>query len=377
MKVLARPSALEIGVATALGIVFLGSVPAGDPQGSLDALGWALLLANTLPLLGLRRNPLAVLLCFCLAYPFWVALEYPVHLLQSLPTLVAMGAVGAAQRPLWWRAIALVQPVEMMAFVIVGPWDDAEPLEIGYVAIVFIIVWAFGVALAERREHARALEEKTVALQAAQEELARRAVVEERTRIARDLHDIVAHAMSLITVQAGVGAHLIDRDPEQAGKALRVIEETGRTALNEMRRVLQAMRSDEASTEPQPSLSSLQELAAHIESAGTPVALRIEGDARPLPAGLQVSAYRIAQEALTNTVKHAPGSRATLTLRYLPTMLEVEVVNVGRRIDPASSGVGHGLKGMRERVALYGGSLDAGPCDGGFRVYAALPVDSP
>ncbi|HSK37267.1 MAG TPA: histidine kinase dimerization/phosphoacceptor domain-containing protein, partial [Actinomycetota bacterium] len=166
-------------------------------------------------------------------------LDYPTHLLQSLPTLAAMFTVGAAPRPLWWRALALLVPAEMLGFAaVIWPVDL---LEIGYVAIMFVSGWVLGVVLAARRGYTRALEEQTAALEAARQELARRAVLEERTRIARDLHDILAHAMSVITVQAGVGAHLLERDPEQAKGALRVIEETGRGALGEMRRLLGAL----------------------------------------------------------------------------------------------------------------------------------------
>ncbi|HEV3497248.1 MAG TPA: sensor histidine kinase, partial [Actinomycetes bacterium] len=220
------------------------------------------------------------------------------------------------------------------------------------------------------------------ALEAARQELARRAVLEERTRIARDLHDIVAHAMSVITVQAGVGAHLLERDPEQAKKALVVIEETGRGALGEMRRLLGALRGGDPPTEPQPGLASLDRLAAQATAAGVPVEVQVEGPVRALPAGLEVSAYRIAQEALTNTIKHAPGGRATVTVRYRPHTVELEVVDTGGPgaaagpAGPAGDG-GHGLRGMRERVALYGGVFEAGPCPGGFRVLAAFPTDQP
>jgi ABC-2 type transport system ATP-binding protein len=314
-----RPAALDIGLTAAMGAVFVASALPGRAQGRpLDGLGWALLAANILPLLAVRRHPLAVLLLLCLAYPTWAALEYPTHLLQSLPTLAALGVAGAAPRPLWLRALALLAPVEMMAAVLLGFWD-VDVLEIGYVAIVFVVVWAFGVAIAARRDHAlalgdhaRALEEKTAALQQAREELARRAVTDERTRIARDLHDIVAHAMSVITVQAGVGAHLIEQAPQQAAGALRVIEETGRGALEDMRRLLRALRSDDVPTEPQPGFASLDLLAANAQSAGIPVQVQIEGAARPLAAGLELSAYRIVQEAFTNIVKHAPGARVGL-----------------------------------------------------------------
>jgi signal transduction histidine kinase len=379
---MARPDRavlVDAGLTVVLGAAFLASTADASDARRLDGLGLALLAANILPLLALRRNPLAVVLVFGVTYPAWAGLEYPTHLLQSLPTLVALGALGAAPRPLWWRGLGLLVPAEMLAAVAAGVWP-VDLLEIGYVAIMFVGAWALGVVLAARHRHALALEEQAAALEAARQELARRAVVEERTRIARDLHDILAHAMSVITVQAGVGAHLLDRDPGQAAAALRVIEETGRGALGEMRRLLVALRSDDPPTEPQPGLAALDRLAARTGAAGVPVELRFEGPARPLPAGLEVSAYRIAQEALTNTIKHAPGGRARLTVRYRPRTLELEVVDsggpAGRAAPPASDG-GQGLRGMRERVALYGGVFEAGPCPGGFRVLAAFPTDEP
>jgi signal transduction histidine kinase len=200
--------------------------------------------------------------------------------------------------------------------------------------------------------------------------------------------------MSVITVQAGVGAHLLERDPEQARRALVVIEETGRGALGEMRRLLGALRGGDPPTEPQPGLASLDRLASQAGAAGVPVELQVEGPARPLPAGLEVSAYRIAQEALTNTIKHAPGGRATVTVRYRPHTVELEITDgggsaaagkglesaAGRRSTDSDGPLGpsgHGLRGMRERVALYGGVFEAGPSAGGFRVLAAFPTDPP
>jgi signal transduction histidine kinase len=373
----------DAGLAVVLGAAFFVSTLGATDARELDGPGWALLAANVLPLLALRRAPLLVVACFSVAYPAWAALAYPTHLLQSLPTLAAMFATGAAARPLWWRALALLCPAEMLAAAASGIWP-VDLLEIGYVAIMFVSGWALGVVLAARRGYTRALEEQTAALEAARQELARRAVLEERTRIARDLHDILAHAMSVITVQAGVGAHLLERDPAQAGKALRVIEETGRGALQEMRRLLGALRADDLPTEPQPGLASLDRLASQATAAGVPVELRLEGPVRPLPAGLEVSAYRIAQEALTNTIKHAPGGTARLTVRYRSHTVEVEVESAfGRRStdsdrqDRRSGRSGHGLQGMRERVALYGGVFEAGPCPGGFRVLAAFPTDPP
>ena len=376
MARLRRLPASDVGLAVALGGVFLASTVANaDEARSLDALGWLLLAANTLPVVAIRSHPLTVLFTFGLAYPVWAALDYPGHLLQSLPTMAAMAAVGAAPKSLAWRTLGLLLPCWMLAFVVLNVWD-VDVLEIGYVAVVFAVVWGLGVAIAARREYSRALEEKTVALQAARDELARRAVVEERTRIARDLHDVLGHAVSLITVQAGVGAHLIASDPEQAERSLRIIEETGRGALGEMRRVLTALRSD-SPTEPRPSLESLPALVENSRSAGIPVAFRIDGTVRRLPPGVELSAYRIVQEALTNAIKHAPGSKATLTLTYRPEAIEIEVLNEGGTTYPSIDANGHGLRGMRERVGLYGGTFSAGPVDGGFRVFATLLVDEP
>ena len=377
---MARPDRavlVDAGLTVVLGAAFLASTAGASDARALDGLGVALLAANVLPLVALRRAPLLVLACFSVAYPAWASLEYPTHLLQSLPTLAAMFAVGAAPRPLWWRALALITPVEMLAAAASGIWP-VDLLELGYVAIMFVSGWVLGIVLTARRSYTAALEEKTAALEAARQELAHRAVLEERTRIARDLHDILAHAMSVITVQAGVGAHLLERDPTQARQARVVIEETGRGALGEMRRLLGALRAGDPPTEPQPGLASRDRLATQAAAAGVPVELQVEGPARPLPAGLEVSAYRIAQEALTNAIKHAPGGRARVTVRYRPHTVELEVTDTGGGPGPAATATGdggQGLRGMRERVALYGGVFEAGPRAGGFRVLAAFPTD--
>jgi signal transduction histidine kinase len=266
----------------------------------------------------------------------------------------------------------------MMTSSITGWWDVDDPLEIGYVAVVFVIVWALGVLIAARRDHVAELERKTAALEAAERQLADRAVADERARIARELHDVVAHAMSVITVQAGVGAHLIDTRPEQAAEALGVIERTGREALSEMRRMLSVLQGslDGPRTDPQPGLSDLAQLAEQMRAAGVGVKVETEGSARPLSPGLDLAAYRVVQEGLTNVVKHTPGARAEVAVRYRPEVIEVEVrsrgADVGRPVV-----VGQGLKGMAERVALYDGALDYGPEVDGFRVAARFPTGTP
>jgi hypothetical protein len=371
---MARPDhalAVDAGLIGVLGVVFLASTAAAGDARPLDGLGWALLAANILPLLALRRAPLVVVGLPQRRLPGLGRARVP-----GPPAAVAPhpGRHGRGRRlP---PAPVVARPGPAVPVRDAGRRGhrhlDVDLLEIGYVAIVFVSGWVLGVVLAARRSHTRALEEKTAALEAARQELAHRAVLEERTRIARDLHDILAHAMSVITVQAGVGGHLLEHDPEQAKGALRVIEETGRGALGEMRRLLGVLRGGDLPTEPQPGLASLDRLAAQTTAAGVPVKLQVEGPARPLPAGLEVSAYRIAQEALTNAIKHAPGGRARLTVRYRPHTVELEVVDSGgaakgvvgsasgRRSgdsDPRLRGSGesgHGLRGMGERVALYG-----------------------
>lgn len=361
----------------ALAVVFAVS---GWAEAGLDgdglALELALIGANTLPLLLLRSNPLVAVLILTAAYPTWVATGHGAHLLQSLPTLVALYAVGEWERPLWLRTLALLGPAFMLGSVLFG-WWDADPLEIGYVAIVFVAFWFVGVLIAARRRHEAELEAKTAALEAAERRLAERAVAEERARIARELHDVVAHAMSVITVQAGVGSHLIESRPEKAAVALSTIEETGRVAMTEMRRML-AMLQDGgvgAREDPQPGLGDLPRLAEQVKAAGVSVTMETTGAAtHSLSPGLELAVYRVVQEALTNVVKHAGGSRATVSVSHLPDALAVEVLSAG---PPVKGPVvpGQGLTGMTERVALYDGHLDYGPVPGGgFRVAAEFPT---
>jgi signal transduction histidine kinase len=255
--------------------------------------------------------------------------------------------------------------------------------------------WWLGDGARRRQEAVAAARQRAAELEQAREELARRAVTEERLRIARELHDVVAHSMSIIAVQSGVGVHVLDSQPEEARKALAAVEATSRQALVEMRRLLGVLRQEaepRGSLAPAPGLAELEALAGEVARAGVRVEVRIEGAPGRLPAGLDLSAYRIVQEALTNVVRHAGPATARVTVRYAPGQVALEVVDdggfagkglesaVGRRSTdsdrPGRSG--HGLAGMRERAALYGGTLEAGPLPGGgFRVAASLPVEEP
>ncbi len=204
----------------------------------------------------------------------------------------------------------------------------------------------------------------------------RAAIADERARLARELHDVVAHGVTTMVVQAEAGESLLVRDPERAREAFVSITSSGRQALAELRRMLGLLRSadGERALGPQPGLAQLQALVEEMREVGLPVELTIEGQTRPLPAGVDLSAYRIVQEALTNTLKHAGPARARVTVRYRTDDVELEMLDDGRRSTNGSQG-GHGIAGMRERVRLYGGTLETGRRDdGGFTVRARLPA---
>jgi signal transduction histidine kinase len=202
-------------------------------------------------------------------------------------------------------------------------------------------------------------------------------VLEERRRIARELHDVVAHSVSVMTVQAGGVRRLLLPEQEREREALLTIEETGRTALTEMRRLLGILRgaNETPSLAPQPGMGTLGALVEQLRDAGLPVEYRVEGEPVELPPGIDLSAYRIVQEALTNALRHAGPARARLSVRYRPTRLELEIENDGRS-DVNGAADGQGLVGMEQRVALFGGELTAGPRVGadGYRVKATLPL---
>jgi signal transduction histidine kinase len=213
------------------------------------------------------------------------------------------------------------------------------------------------------------------------DEYTERATLDERTRIARELHDVVAHRLSTIAVQAGAGQHVLHEDPERARATFEAIDETARSGLTEMRQALGLLRSADAGAalSPQPSLRDVERLAEESRAAGVPVELTVRGDTAGLPAGLDLSAYRILQEALTNVRRHAAGAAATVDVSVDDRLVRLRVIDVGAAAparDEDAPDSGHGLVGIRERVALYGGSLEAGPMpDGGFLVAATLPLN--
>jgi signal transduction histidine kinase len=301
---------------------------------------------------------------------------------------VSVYAAGMAAAFLLGNLADAVQARVGLAVVLGGAaivvYNDPEHAagELIFVPVLFAIAWLAGFAARERAAQAEAAEERATHAEREREENARRAVFEERVRIARELHDVVAHHVSMMGVQAGAARVVIDRDRAKAKEALSAIESSSRQAVAELHRLLGFLRQagDRDDLAPQPGLGQLPRLAASMSESDLAVEVSIEGDTRSLPPTVDVSAYRIVQEALTNTLKHAGASRADVHVRYWPDELEVEIVDDGRPNGASSSASGGlGLIGMRERAALHGGQLSAGPAAGGgftVRVKLRTPVGS-
>jgi signal transduction histidine kinase len=362
--------------AAGFGVVALAPVLPFSPDQPRTVAAYALILAHSLPITLRRRFPVHVLGCGLATGLAFASLRLNLVAL-GLGILIYVYSV-AGLRPRRVSLAGLAATEAMMALVFV-----ARPRALGdrttlLVDVVMVAAaWWLGDGTRRRQEAVAAARERAAELERAREELARRAVVEERLRIARELHDVVAHSMSIIAVQSGVGAHVLDSQPEEARKALAAVEATSRQALAEMRRLLGVLRQEaepSGSLTPSPGLAEVDALAADVARAGARVEVRIEGTRPELPLGLDLSAYRIVQEALTNVVRHAGPATARVRIRYAPDSVDIEVVDDGRGTG-AGRADGHGIAGMRERATLYGGSLDAGPLPGGgFRVAARLPV---
>jgi signal transduction histidine kinase len=332
---------------------------------------------------------LAVLLACTAAFLFArIVLDTGDGTVTSITLSLAVYSAAAHGRARWRHAVCAVALVAVMGEVwregaIVFPPDVPNRfltliLALGINFALFCAMWALGAALGSGRRRAAELVERTVELEREREENARRAVFEERVRVARELHDVVAHHVSMMGVQAGAARVVIDSDRAKAKGALTAIETSSRQAVVELHRLLGFLRQAGDRDDPaaQPGLSELPRLAASMRDSDLAVEVRVEGEKRSLPPTVDVSAYRIVQEALTNTLKHAGASRAHVHLRYWPGELEVEIRDDGRRNGaPAADSGGLGLIGMRERAALHGGELTVGPAPGGgFAVRVRLPT---
>jgi len=333
-----------------------------------------------LPLLLRRRWPLpAVLvalgaLCLAAALDGGGLQHLTMPFLCALAAAVAAGAMGDRAQRIAGSA-ALLATVSIL--VLTTP--DAGASDFFWPAFLFAAAWLAGRALATRAEQTRELQERVRAAELARADAEERAASAERARIARELHDVVAHSVSVMVVQASGVRRLLKDDQAREREALESVEQTGRQALSEMRRMLGVMRAGEeeatAALAPQPGLEYLDRLIHEVEEAGLPVSLRVEGQRVPLSPGVDVSAYRIVQEGLTNALEHAHAARAEVIVRYVDGAVELAIEDDGSGI--ANGALGHRLVGMRERVALYGGTLEAGPRpEGGFALRAKLPVEA-
>jgi signal transduction histidine kinase len=342
------------------------AIGVGDVNGS-KAILVPTALAMTLPVALRRRFPLVVAVTVMVATAFQNVLTTPTQGLAGIVAgLLALYSVGAYAEP----ASAAIAGATAFAAVAGGAKGGGD---LAFGTLIFGGALLAGVAVRRRHLREQELERETRKLTHERDA----AVATERARLARELHDVVAHSVSTMVVQAQAGGSLLDTEPARAHEALRAIERAGRQALVELRHLLGLLRDDEAAAAfaPQPGLRELSALLETFRSAGLSVELRAEGEAVTLPPGLDLTAYRIVQEALTNSLKHAAPAAAEVVLRYFDHAVEVEIIDTGSRRAPAN-GVGQGLIGMRERVALYGGQLETGPRDGGgFLVRARLPVE--
>ncbi len=361
-----------------LGLVFFGIAETSALSGAEDGSRWV-----TVPAAALIALPLALRRSRPLGAPFLIAAGLALQsILAVSPTsiwvipIVMLGAYSPAAN--LRLGPALVGGAAMLG----GSWllsllDDTNG---GYdkiftAPIFTVLPWAVGRVVRRLADQRRELAELALALEHEREERERTVVELERARIARELHDVVAHAVSLIVVQSAAGDSLLDDSPVRAREAFRTIESTGRAALVEMRRMVGLLRGDGRSLlTPQPTLSGLDRLVDQLRDAGLEVDFEIaSGAGNGLPAGLELAAYRLVQEALTNVVKHANASNVYIRVRRTPAAIELDVRDDG--CGSAGPNEGHGLVGMRERVAMFGGEISAGSADGGgFRVHARLPL---
>ncbi|EST30247.1 sensor histidine kinase [Streptomyces roseochromogenus] len=336
-----------------------------------------------------RRYPEPMLLVACATGLAQLVLDVGTTLADFAMLVITYTVAAVGSR--WASRLALA--VSLVAATVAQiRWPTPHSSFAGQIAIAvfqtvpFALAWVLGDSMRTRRAYFAQLEERAARLEKEREAQSKVAVAAERARIARELHDVVAHNVSVMVVQADGAAYVLDTAPDQAKKALETISSTGRQALAEMRRLLGVLRTGEHQESgeyvPQPDVEQIDDLIEKCRSSGLPVDFKVEGTPRPLPSGVELTAYRIVQEALTNTRKHGgPNAGASVRLVYFDDGLGLLVEDDGKGAphelyeEGGADGQGHGLIGMRERVGMVGGTLDAGPRPGGgFRISALLPL---
>ena len=375
----ARRFALEI-LAVILAAESAVEVTLRHPPQHRPPLGWFAAPAIVLvimPLLGRRRFPFwapAAVWLLAAAVSFsdgWLVVTPVSAFLAAMIASYLLGNLGDGRLARLGLAIVLCGAV-----IVVRNQPGHMSGEFIFIPVLFAVAWGAGLAMRERAGHAEAAERRAVHAEHGRDAAARVAAAEERARIARELHDTIAHAVSVMVLQVGAVRHKLPEAHQEHKNALRAVEQAGRTALADMRHMLDAMREDGEGVElaPQPGLDRLGGLLAEIGRAGLPVRLLIAGDRFPLPGGVDISAYRIVQEGLTNALKHAHATEAVVSLHYAPDQLCIEVRDNGRGA-ARSNGNGHGLIGIRERIRLYDGEMTTStPSGGGFLLSTRLPL---
>jgi signal transduction histidine kinase len=379
-----RPGPVAIDMAVAVVACVVAELELALSHG-IQGPAWVNAIAaagSTLPVAARRRWPLAVAVTVAVVVVWQEALNGDLTENSLMPLLTfPMAVYGVAAWCDRRRAFAGLVAVLVLIWVEVLLSDNTVTGDFLFTALLVFGPWLVGRIVAARVELAAELSDKADRLEREQEKQAQLAVAEERARIARELHDVVAHNVSVMVVQAAAARRMIDHDASKAKEALGSVEQTGRSALREMRRVVGMLgqRDEELALAPQPSVDELDWLIDRAREAGLEVDLTIEGEKKRLESGVDLSAFRIVQEALRNTLKHAGPARAQVTLRYGEHDVEVDVSDNGRGVrTPADNGAvtGQGLLGMRERVAMLGGEIEAGyRKDGGFGVHARLPFE--
>jgi signal transduction histidine kinase len=344
---------------------------------SLDLLAYLLLVAGPVLLLGRRRYPVPTLAGVVAVTVSYLLIGYPYGPVVLSEIVALVTAVVTGHRLAAWIGAAALYVGHFGGRYVLGQQPAATVTQAAGVAAWLLVVLVVAEVARVRREQAAEAARR-------RDETARRQASEERLRMAQELHDVLAHNISLISVQAGVALHLMDERPEQARTALTAIKQASRETLNELRTALGVLRQGEAPAprQPAPGLADLDEVVSRAALAGLDVSITVDGSPRPVPTGVDLAAFRIVQEALTNVVRHAGPARATVRVEYGNRELVVQVDDDGQGLPGASAGVGadpsgtgSGIAGMRERVSALGGGLEAGPrAGGGFRVRAHIPV---
>ncbi len=371
-----RSFAFDLALASVAIAAELAQVIGATGTPSAPALGLAVVAGGAL--VARRTAPLAVLAATLAATVAIVALD-------NDPSGVSVAIALYTTAALRERRVSLAALVVTAAIAATGsavtadtPGRETSAWFGAIIAVILTVgIWALGAYAQTQRRYRRELQERAASAEREREQLARIAVHEERAAIARELHDIVAHSVSVMLVGVRGARDVLRASPEVAEETLARVERSGEQSLTELRRILALLREPERTAEsrPQPSLAELNELVASYRAAGLPVRLEVIGKPTPLPGGVELSVYRIVQEALTNALKHSAPTNVTVTLGYRDSRLDLEVVDDGTPAALGAAITGQGLIGMRERVALLGGELETGPRDGGgFRVAARLPV---